>query len=233
MIAENLKSVRRRIAEVCRRCGRNPEEVLLVAVSKTFPAFAINEALAAGQLDFGENYVQEWQEKAATIQGDAVRWHLIGHLQTNKAKFVVRGPRLIHSVDDLRLAAELQRRLDVVDGTIDILVEVHSTEEATKFGVPPDQILPFIEQAAKFDRVRIRGLMTMGPFADDPERSRPSFRLVRELRDVIAGAAIPGVEMRHLSMGMTHDMDIGIEEGATIVRIGTAIFGDRQKRVSD
>jgi pyridoxal phosphate enzyme (YggS family) len=233
MIAENLKFVRQQIAEVCRRCGRNPDEVLLVAVSKTFPKVAIDEALAAGQRDFGENYVQEWQDKRVAVVEGAVRWHLIGHLQTNKAKFILQGPHLIHSIDDLRLVAELQRRLEIVDQTLDVLIEVHSTEEATKFGVRPDDVIPFIRQAAHFHRVRIRGLMTMGPFADDPERSRPSFRLVRELRDRVNDAAITGVEMRHLSMGMTHDMDIGIEEGATIVRIGTAIFGNRQKRVSD
>lgn len=232
MIAENLISVRRQIAEVCHRCGRNPEEVQLVAVSKTFPVGAIREAVEEGQLDFGENYIQEWQEKRTALSESPIRWHLIGHLQTNKAKFVVQGPHLIHSIDDIRFVEELDRRLEKIDGTREVLIEVHSTDEATKFGVLPEHVVGFIREASKFRRVQICGLMTMGPFAENPDESRPSFRLVRELRDRLIQEHIPGVNMVHLSMGMTHDMDVAIEEGATIVRIGTAIFGKRQKRVT-
>jgi hypothetical protein len=230
MIAENLITVRKRIEEACLRCDRRPDEVLLVAVSKTFSSDVIRDAAALGQLDFGENYVQEWLEKREQLTDLQLRWHFIGHLQTNKAKFAAAHARLIHAVDDLRLVEELQKRAERLENTVDILIEVHTTDEATKFGVAPGETRELVRQASRFDRVRIRGLMTMGPFSDDAEASRSSFRIVRELRDRIREADIPGVSMDLCSMGMTHDMEIAIEEGATIVRIGTAIFGQRKKR---
>ena len=229
MVAGNLIAVRQRIVEACRRCGRQPAGVRLVSVSKTFSAEVVREALAAGQTDFGENYVQEWQEKRQSFLREPVRWHFIGHLQTNKAKYLVGNVVLIHAVDDLRLIEELQKRAERVDTSVDVLLEVHTTDEATKFGVLPEQTLELVKQASVHHRVRIRGLMTMGPFSDDPNDSRSSFRQVRELAERIGREGIPGVSMDELSMGMTHDMDVAIEEGATIVRIGTAIFGKRRK----
>jgi hypothetical protein len=230
MIAENLIAVRERLADVCQRCGRRPEEVQLVAVSKTFTADLIRQAIAAGQRDFGENYVQEWQEKHEALAGEALRWHFIGHLQANKAKFLVGRVHLIHAVHDLRLIEELQKRAERSDTAVDVLIEVHTTDEATKFGVTPAQTLELVKHGSQHRRVRIRGLMTMGPFADDPNDSRPSFQQLRSLQQRIAGEGIENVMMEHLSMGMTHDMDVAVEEGATIVRIGTAIFGKRRKR---
>jgi hypothetical protein len=227
MIAENIAALRADIREVAVRSGRNPDEILLVAVSKTFDAGAIREALQAGVFDYGENYVQELLEKRAALSDPRLRWHFIGHLQTNKVKYVVDTVHLIHSLDSVRLAAELEKRGALSGRTIDVLVEVHTTDEATKYGVPPGETLELVRQVARFERVKVRGLMTMGPFSDDPNASRPSFRLLSELSRAIAAAGIPGVAMEHLSMGMTHDYRVAIEEGATILRIGTAVFGSR------
>lgn len=231
MIAENIASLRQEIRETALRCGRDPDGILLVAVSKTFGAGEIAESLQAGVFDFGENYVQEFQQKRAAFGDPRLRWHFIGHLQTNKVRVLVGSVHLIHSLDSLRLAEEIHKRAGAAGvSTVDVLVEVHTTDEATKYGVPPEATVALVREAARFERVRICGLMTMGPFSDDPEDSRPSFRLVRELREAIAAEGIPGVSMEHLSMGMTHDYGVAIEEGATILRIGTAIFGRRRKR---
>ena len=227
MIAENLAAVQRRIAETCLRCGRAPGDVRLVAVSKTFSAEAIAEAALCGQIDFGENYAQELKTKSATLAGRPLRWHFIGHLQSNKVKMVADVVTLVHSIDSLSAVEELEKRAERLGRPIPILVEVHTTDEATKSGVLPSGTMEFVKQASRFRSVPVRGLMTMGPFADDPNDSRPAFRQLAELRQRIAEEGIDGVEMRDLSMGMTHDFEVGIEEGATLVRIGTAIFGKR------
>ncbi len=229
MVAENLEIVRQRITEVCRRCGRDPDQVILLAVSKTFPPDTIREAIAAGQHDFGENYVQELLAKRDALGSESVRWHFIGHLQTNKVRSIVDFVHLIHSVDSVRLIEEIHRRAERIDRQVDVLLEVHTTDEATKSGVAPGAVLDLVKDAVRFDRVRIRGLMTMGPFSDDPNDSRPCFQTVRALRDRIEQEGIAGVRMDTLSMGMTHDFDVAIEEGAPIVRIGTAIFGRRRR----
>ena len=227
MIPENIEQVRERIRATCFRCGRNPVDVTLVAVTKTFGADVIRAALAAGVSDFGENYVQELSEKRQQLNDPAIRWHFIGHLQSNKVKYIAEYIHLIHSVDNVRLAEELQKRAEKINRDIDILVEVHTTDEATKYGVPPEQTVELVKAISAFPRVRVQGLMTMGPFSDDPNDSRQSFRTVAELKKQIEREGIPGVSMRHVSMGMTHDFEVAIEEGATIVRIGTAIFGER------
>jgi PLP dependent protein len=227
MLTENVEIVRQRIRDVCSRCGRNPEDVLLLAVSKTFGADRIREAVGAGLFDFGENYAQEFVEKCGEIADERIRWHFIGHLQSNKVKYVARHVNLIHSVDSVSLAEELQKRGGLSGRSFDILVEVHTTDEATKYGVSPEATLDLVKAIARLSRVRVQGLMTMGPFSDDREDSRPSFRVLRELRDTIVQAGIENVSMRHLSMGMSHDYEVAIEEGSTIVRIGTAIFGAR------
>ncbi len=229
MVAENLEIVRQRLAGTCRRCGRDETDVQLVAVSKTFSPEVIREAIAAGQRDFGENYVQELLAKQESLAAELVRWHFIGHLQTNKVRSIIGSVHLIHSVDSFRLAEEIHRRAERIGRTVGILVEVHMTDEATKSGVAPADAPDLIREIARLDRVAIRGLMTMGPFSDDPNDSRPAFRRLRELRARIDEAALPGVRLEHLSMGMTHDFEVAIEEGATIVRIGTAIFGSRRR----
>jgi len=227
MIAENVESVKRRIVAACSRCGRNPADVLLVGVTKTFGPEKIRDAMTAGLFDFGENYVQELNKKREQLGESRIRWHFVGHLQSNKARYIADYIHLIHSIDSERLAAELHKKGEKAGRVVDVLVEVHTTDEATKFGVAPEQTTEFVKQISKYGHLRIQGLMTMGPFSDDPNDSRPSFRQVLELKRSIEREGIENVSMRHLSMGMSHDFEVGIEEGATIVRIGTVIFGER------
>jgi pyridoxal phosphate enzyme (YggS family) len=227
MVAENLIEVRNRIAAACGRSGRKPQDVLLVAVSKTFGWEFVREASDAGQQDFGENYVQELIGKRRASVDRNIRWHYIGHLQSNKVKYIVEFVHLIHSVDNEHVAQELDRRAEKANRSIDILLEVHTTDEATKFGVLPGRSVDLAKSISSLKRVKIRGLMTMGPFSEDPNDSRPSFRQLTDLRGRIEAEGIENVSMSHLSMGMTHDFEVAIEEGATIVRIGTAIFGKR------
>lgn len=229
MIAENLEKLRAQIAERARKAGRDPRTVQLLAVSKTFDAGQVAEAFQAGAVDFGENFAQELREKHAQLAELPIRWHFIGHLQTNKVKVIAPFVSLIHSVDSLRLGEEISRRAEGSGRIIDVLIEVHTTDEATKFGVQPQDVVPLVHNLRSFPGIRIVGLMTMGPFSEDPENSRGSFHLTSELFREIAQAKIPGVEMRHLSMGMSHDFTVAIDEGATIVRIGTALFGKRTK----
>jgi pyridoxal phosphate enzyme (YggS family) len=229
MIAENVESVRERIRAACSRCGRDPKGILLVAVTKTFGPELIREAVTAGLFDFGENYVQELNRKREQLGEGRIRWHFIGHLQSNKAKYIADYVHLVHSVDSERLAGELDRRGGEAGRTIDVLVEIHTTDEATKTGLAPGRTVEFVKEISKYGHLRVQGLMTMGPFSDDPNDSRPSFRQVLELKRRIEQEGIENVSMRHLSMGMSHDFEVGIEEGATIVRIGTAIFGERAK----
>jgi pyridoxal phosphate enzyme (YggS family) len=228
MISENIDTVRKRIRETCVRCGRDPSEVLLVGVSKTFSAEQIREAMTTGLADFGESYVQELREKREQLQGENIRWHFVGHLQSNKVKYLADYIYLIHSVDNLRVAEEINRRAEKVGRNIDVLIEVHTTSEPTKYGVSPEETIDVVKQVSTLPWVSVQGLMTMGPFSDDPNNSRSSFRQLAELRRAVEREGIPHVSMKHLSMGMTHDFEVAIEEGATIVRIGTAIFGPRK-----
>jgi pyridoxal phosphate enzyme (YggS family) len=232
MIAENLKNLRIRIEQASQKCGRRSEDVQLVAVSKTFPVEAIQEAVGAGHVDFGENYVQELQAKRQVLAQQPLHWHFIGHLQSNKAKFIAEYVHLIHSVDDLSLGREISKRAERFRRIQDVLVEVHTTDEATKYGVPPAKTISLLKDLSQLQYLRVCGLMTMGPFSDDPNDSRKSFRQLAELRKEIVSEGIENVQMHHLSMGMTHDFEVAIEEGSTIVRIGTAIFGRRVKNVT-
>ena len=229
MIAQNLKNLRKRIEQTCQKCGRKIEDVQLIAVSKTFSADSVEEAITAGQIDFGENYVQELQEKREALAGSIVQWHFIGHLQSNKVKYIADYVYLIHSVDDLKLGSEISRRAERCNRIQDVLVEVHTTDEATKFGVPPEQAVSLIKELSQLSHLRVCGLMTMGPFSDNPDDSRSSFRCVADLKKQVAAEGIDRVSMHHLSMGMTHDFEVAIEEGATLVRLGTAVFGRRMK----
>ena len=231
MIAENLKNLRIRIEQSCQKCGRRSEDVQLVAVSKTFPVEAIQEAIGAGHVDFGENYVQELQAKRQVLAQQPLHWHFIGHLQSNKVKFITEYIYLIHSVDNIGLGKEINRRAERFGRIQDVLVEVHTTDEATKYGVPPKKTIALLKDLSQLQYLRVCGLMTMGPFSDDPNDSRKSFRQLAELRKEILTEGIENVQMHHLSMGMTHDFEVAIEEGATLIRIGTAIFGSRKRPV--
>lgn len=226
-IRENLSKIQDRITVAADRSGQDPHSVCLVAVSKTKPVDLILEAIDAGITDVGENRVQEANSKRDQINR-SVRWHLVGHLQTNKVKQALQTFDLIHSVDSLRLLAEIDRRSAQLSRQTDVLIQVNTSAEPSKYGIEPDQTLNLIEAALDHTHVRIRGLMTIGVFLADLEAVRPSFVLLRELREKILARQFPGVEMEYLSMGMTNDFEVAIEEGANLVRIGTAIFGSRE-----
>jgi PLP dependent protein len=231
MISADIQTIRKRIAAACSRCGRQPSEVTLVAVAKTFPAERVEEAVRAGVVDIGENYVQEVLAKRAVLGSPEIRWHFIGHLQSNKVRQVAGWVHLVHALDSTSLARELDLRAERAGRTIEALVEVNTTGEQSKFGLPPERVPAFIRELEPLTHIRIGGLMTIGPFLPDPEGSRPMFRTLRTLRDTIARTPQENVDLRHLSMGMTGDFEVAIEEGATLVRIGTAIFGSRKKPV--
>jgi pyridoxal phosphate enzyme (YggS family) len=231
MISGAVADIRAGIARACRRCSRDPAEVTLVAVAKTFAAERVREAVDAGVGDIGENYVQEWLAKCDALRGLPVRWHFIGHLQSNKAKALAGRVHLIHALESMSAAKELQRRAAQAGTVQAVLVEVNTTGENSKFGVPPRETVRFVRDLAPLDHLRVDGLMTIGPFLPDPEGSRPMFRLLRELRREAAALGQANAPLSHLSMGMTGDYEVAIEEGATIVRIGTAIFGRRSKPV--
>lgn len=225
-IVDNLRCIRDRMNAAALRAGRDPSEVRLLAVSKTQSAKAVSEAARAGQGLFGENYVQELTAKAADIV-EPVEWHFIGALQSNKVKHLVNLVTTIHSVDRLSLAEEISRQWGKTGNTCDILLEVNIAGETTKGGATADNLLALTRDVARLPCLRIRGLMTMPPFFDDQEAARPYFQELRRLARVIAAAGVPGVEMRELSMGMSGDFEVAIEEGATLVRVGTALFGER------
>jgi pyridoxal phosphate enzyme (YggS family) len=224
MVAENIDHIRARIAAACERAGRRAGEVTLVAVAKTFAEDRVLEAVRAGVTDIGENYVQEFLKKREILAQETIRWHFIGHLQTRKAPLVVERVALVHSVDSLRLGTELSRCAARIGRTVDVLVEVNTSGEATKYGVPPPEAPGLVRALAGLPGVRVTGLMTIGPFLPDPEDSRGAFRTLASVRRDIERS---GIALEHLSMGMTNDFEVAIEEGATIVRIGTAIFGRR------
>jgi pyridoxal phosphate enzyme (YggS family) len=230
MIAESLDIIRGRIAGACTRAGRDPSGVTLVAVSKTFPAGHVREALGAGVADFGENYVQELLDKHASLAESPIRWHFIGHLQRNKVRFIVPWIAMIHAVDGAGLAREIDTRARASRRAVDCLVEVNTTGEGSKFGVQPEQALALVREMRDLRSIRVNGFMTIGPFLPDPEGSRPMFRRLRELRDEARALRQENAPMEHLSMGMTGDFEVAIEEGATILRIGTAIFGKRTRK---
>ncbi|MGB9699330.1 MAG: YggS family pyridoxal phosphate-dependent enzyme [Thermodesulfobacteriota bacterium] len=225
-IADNLKKVQERMEAAARRAGRNLEEIRLVAVSKTVPPDRVLEGIQAGIKILGENYVQEAKKKIEAL-GREVAWHFIGHLQTNKAKIAVRLFDLIHSVDSLHLAEELNKAARSEGKVLPILLEVKLSEEKSKFGVEEDNILQLAEGISHMENLIIQGLMTMPPLFPNPEDARPYFIRLRKLREIIANQKLPRVSMAELSMGMSNDFEIAIEEGATLVRVGTAIFGPR------
>jgi pyridoxal phosphate enzyme (YggS family) len=226
-VADNLKTVMDRIAFAAKRAGRDPSSVRLVVVTKTIDIERIREAVSSGATLLGENRVQEAKEKIEKL-GPIASWHLIGHLQTNKAKHAVKLFDLVHSVDNLELAKEIDRQASKIGKVQSVLIEVNIAGEASKAGMAVKEAPALVREIAKLKNVSIQGLMTMPPFSDDPEDSRPYFCVLRELAESIAKENIPGVSMQELSMGMSGDFEVAVEEGATMVRVGTAIFGERR-----
>jgi pyridoxal phosphate enzyme (YggS family) len=226
-IAENLLRIQQRMAEAAMRSGRRPDSVKLVGVTKTVDVYRIKEAVSAGLQILGENYVQEAQDKIKEVGGE-VSWHFVGRLQTNKAKYAVKLFDMIQTVDSFKLAKELNRRAQPLGRKIPIIIQVNLASEVSKGGVEPSECISLIKQISELANLQIRGLMTMPPFFDQPEKARPYFAQLRELSQEIARAQLPKVEMNELSMGMSGDFETAIEEGATLVRVGTAIFGERK-----
>lgn len=225
-ISANINAIKQKIVAAAKRAGRDPLSIKLMAVTKTVKPELIGKAIEAGLTMLGENYVQEAKDKIAAIS-DHAQWHMIGHLQTNKAKYAVKLFDYVHSVDRLELAQELDKRAGQINRKLNVLIEVNSGEES-KSGIEKTQALELVRQVAHLPNLAVRGLMTMAPYSDNPENSRPYFKALRDLRDDIDRAGIAGISMEELSMGMTDDFEVAIEEGATIIRIGRAIFGKRQ-----
>ncbi len=226
-LAERLSRIRERIAAAAARSGRSADAVRLVAVSKTFGPDAVRAAFAAGQVDFGENRVQEALAKQAALPDLPLRWHLIGHLQSNKANKVPGAFACVQSVDSADLLARLSRAAESAGTVLPVLIQVDLAHEATKSGAEPADVRPMIARAGELPGVRVEGLMLLPPYSDDPEQVRPWFRRLRELRDTLLSEGVPASQLAELSMGMSHDFDVAVEEGATIVRVGSAIFGER------
>ena len=230
-LAVRLADIRARMGAAAQRSGRQPDEVRLIAISKTHPASAVKQLIELGAVDFGENRVQEAEGKIAEIGSEKVRWHLVGHLQANKARRAVNLFDVIHSVDTVDLAQRLDR-LCVEEGreSLPVMIQVDLGHEETKSGIDESELNHLVEGLGPLTRLNLIGLMTLPPFFDDPEQSRPFFRRLRELRDELKQRGAFGERTGELSMGMTHDFEVAIEEGATMVRIGTAIFGERIPR---
>jgi len=226
-LQENIARVQERIAAVCRRAGRPREGVRLVAVSKTVPPEQIREAYEAGLRDFGENRVQEAQAKRPALLDLKVNWHMVGHLQTNKAKPARQLFHWVHSVDSLRLAQKLDQCAACSGERLPVLLQVNLGEEPTKAGAREEELVRLAERVGQLPTLEVCGLMVLPPFFEDPEQTRPFFRRLRELAKAIGAASLPNVSMQELSMGMSNDFEVAIEEGATMVRVGTAIFGPR------
>jgi pyridoxal phosphate enzyme (YggS family) len=226
-IQARLAGVRDRIASAAGRAGREPASVRLVAVSKTFTAEHVRAAAAAGQTDFGENKVQEGLQKIAQTADLQIRWHLVGHLQSNKARKATSGFDVIHSIDSAALVGKLDEAAEALDRRTDLLVQVDLAGEATKHGAREDELATIFDAARGCRAARVVGLMLLPPASEDPEEARPYFRVLRDVRDRLLARGVDGSMLRELSMGMSHDFEVAVEEGSTIVRVGTAIFGER------
>jgi len=225
-VKENLGNVRRQVEKAAISVGRDPQEIKIIGAVKNQPLEMVKEALDAGLADIGENKVQEAKAKAEILKQKHphVTWHMIGHLQRNKVRHALDIFDIIHSVDSERLAREIEAK---ASKEVPVLIEVNTSKEATKFGVPADSAIDLLKKIVELKQLKVQGLMTMAPLADDPERARPYFRRLRQLFDEIKGLNLPNVEMKYLSMGMTDDFEVAIQEGSNMVRIGRAIFGKR------
>ncbi|WP_429080726.1 YggS family pyridoxal phosphate-dependent enzyme [Brassicibacter mesophilus] len=225
-IQDNLLNIRNNINDITSRHGRDPKDVTLIAVTKTVDTDDINKAINFGITDIGENKVQEIEAKYSKVE-TSVKWHMIGHLQSNKVKYMIEKVDLIHSLDRMSLAKEIQKRANEHNIIVDTLIQVNVAEEESKFGLRYDEVLDFIEKIIKFENIRIKGLMTIAPYTDEPEEVRFVFKQLRNLFDEISLKNYKNVDMKYLSMGMTNDYQIALEEGANMIRIGTGIFGKR------
>ena len=230
MLKDNLIEVEEHIKKACEKSGRNPEDVCLVAVSKTKPKDMLMEVYDCGIRQFGENYVQEMVDKADTLPKD-ITWHMIGHLQRNKVKYLVGKTELIHSVDSIRLAEQIEKEYAKKGETANILIEVNMAQEESKFGITSQETEELIRKISTFEHIRIKGLMTIAPYTDNPETNRVYFRQMKKLSVDIRDKNIDNVSMDVLSMGMTGDYQVAIEEGSTMVRVGTGIFGERNYNI--
>lgn len=226
MIKEHLNEVEQNIQDACRKSGRDRQEVTLIAVSKTKPVSMLQEAYDAGIRDFGENKVQEMCDKYEVMEKD-IKWHMIGHLQTNKVKYLIGKTKLIHSVDSYKLACEIEKQAAKHNCDVDVLIEVNIANESTKFGLSKEDVLELVRRVAALPHVHIQGLMTVAPYVVDSEENRAFFHNIKQLSIDIDNQNIDNVSMNVLSMGMTGDYMVAIEEGATIIRVGTGIFGER------
>ncbi len=231
MLQESIKEVSSSIAATCERCGRSVSDITLIAVSKTKPLAMLKEAYAYGMKQFGENRVQELCEKAEQLTAPDITWHLIGHLQKNKVKRAVSVAHLIHSVDSVELAREINKEAGKLGKRQDILLEVNVAEEESKFGIGAGDVFEYVKEIAQFENVHIRGLMTVAPYTENPETNRVHFKKMKQLAVDIDGASIDNVSMDILSMGMSGDYEVAIEEGATHVRVGTKLFGERNYNI--
>ncbi|MFA7124032.1 MAG: YggS family pyridoxal phosphate-dependent enzyme [Candidatus Delongbacteria bacterium] len=230
MIKSNLEYINRKITEVCKRTGRQRKDITLVAVCKTFPVSSNLDAINAGQIDFGENKIQELVRKRSYLYLNGMtktRWHMIGHLQTNKAKQAVINADLFHCLDSTKLAGKLNEECEKAGKDLECLIQINSSGESSKSGINPGELNLFLKELKQLSRIKISGLMSIGTFNEDPEDSRAEFRQMKELFDVAKNHDGGNIEIKYLSMGMSNDFEVAIEEGANIIRIGTAIFGAR------
>lgn len=230
MVVDNYNKIKEEVIQTAVKAGRNPEDVTLIAVSKTKPLADIEELIRIGVLDFGENKVQELCDKYENVS-KPVRFHQIGHLQTNKVKYVVDKAYMIHSLDSLKLAKEIEKEAAKKNVIAQVLIEVNVAEEDSKFGLKLQEVIPFLKEIKDFSHIHVNGLMTIAPFVDNPEDNRKYFRALKQLSLDIICENIDNIDMNVLSMGMTNDFKVAIEEGATMVRVGTAIFGQRNYNI--
>lgn len=226
-ICDNLESINERIRNACQKCGRDPGEIILVAIRKTKPVSDIMEAVECGQTHFGENKVQELTDKLDEIEHSGIIWHMVGALQTNKIKYLTGRIQWIHSIPKIKALKEVEKRAKQAEEPINVLIQVNISGEGQKSGCDPEELENIIEYAKDLEYTHVRGLMGIASLVEDPEQVRPEFQLLRSLKEGYEGLDAPNIQMDHLSMGMTNDLEVAIEEGATMLRIGTAIFGKR------
>jgi pyridoxal phosphate enzyme (YggS family) len=225
-IKNNIEAIKKEIEGICLKSGKNPDDITIIAVTKTVDTDRINYAVDCGMTNLGENKVQEIMDKYEPVNKN-VKWHLIGHLQTNKVKYIIDKVELIHSVDSVKLAEEISKKALKNNLIKEVLVQVNVAKEESKFGIDIEEVISFVKTIAAFENIRVKGLMTIAPYDENPENVRPIFRQLRQKFDELAQMNIPNTDMKYLSMGMSNDYAIAIEEGANMVRIGTAIFGKR------
>lgn len=226
-IRENIDGILKRVHDTCKKTGRNPDDITIVAVSKTVDYQRAKEAVEAGINNLGENRVQELVKKYEELKNTGVKWHMIGHLQKNKVKYIIDKTVLIHSVESLELAEEINKRANKNNLTANVLIELNIGEEESKFGINEESVYNFISSMEKFDNIKVLGLMTVAPFCENPEDVRWVFKKMKNIYDKVSTMNLQNVHMKYLSMGMTNDFEVAIEEGSNIIRIGTAIFGAR------